>query len=91
MAALSPASQQSLALQGGHMSRPGSEAFLALAHARLAITLRLADDAAKINNLKVPILDASNFRACHREVLLDGVGRDQCKRNLGGHRASAAS
>jgi hypothetical protein len=73
------------------MSPPESEAFLALARARPAITLRRAGDAAKINNLKVPMLDAQNFRGCNREVLLDGVGRDQCKRNLGDHPTPAAS
>ena len=56
LAALSPAWQQSLALQGGPMSAAKSEGFLALAHARQTITLRRADDTAKIPNLKVPTL-----------------------------------
>jgi phosphonate degradation associated HDIG domain protein len=56
--ALSPASVQSLALQGGPMSAAESEAFLALPHARAALSLRRADDAAKIRDLNVPQLDA---------------------------------
>jgi len=58
LAALSPASQQSLALQGGPMSAAQSEAFLALPHAREAITLRRADDAAKVHGLEVQQLDS---------------------------------
>jgi predicted HD phosphohydrolase len=65
LAALSPASQQSLALQGGPMSAAKSEGFLALAHARQTITLRRADDTAKISNPKVPTLDA------YRELIQD--------------------
>lgn len=57
LAALSPASQQSLALQGGPMSAAQSEAFLALPHAREAVALRRADDAAKVRGLAVPALD----------------------------------
>ena len=57
MAALSPSSVESLALQGGPMSAAESETFLALPHAREALTLRRADDAAKISALKVPKLD----------------------------------
>jgi len=57
LAALSPASRQSLALQGGPMSAAESKAFLAIPHAREAIVLRRADDAAKISGLKVPGLD----------------------------------
>ncbi len=59
-AALSPASQQSLALQGGPMSASEAEAFLALPHARAALVLRHADDAAKVRDLKVP--EASAYR-----------------------------
>jgi len=55
--ALSPASVESLALQGGPMSPLEAEAFLALPHAREAITLRHADDAAKVEGLAVPALD----------------------------------
>jgi phosphonate degradation associated HDIG domain protein len=57
LAALSPASVESLALQGGPMSANEAEAFLALPHAREAITLRHADDAAKVEGLAVPDLD----------------------------------
>jgi predicted HD phosphohydrolase len=55
---LSPASLQSLALQGGAMSATEAEAFLALPHAREGLTLRRADDAAKIEELEVPQLAA---------------------------------
>jgi [1-hydroxy-2-(trimethylamino)ethyl]phosphonate dioxygenase len=54
---LSPASKQSLALQGGPMTAMEAEAFLPLPHAREAVTLRHADDAAKIPGLKVPALE----------------------------------
>jgi phosphonate degradation associated HDIG domain protein len=57
LAELSPASIESLALQGGPMSAAEAEAFLALAHAREAITLRHADDAAKVRGLAVPALE----------------------------------
>jgi predicted HD phosphohydrolase len=58
MSALSPASQQSLALQGGPMSPAEAEAFLSSPHAAAAITLRHADDAAKVRGLEVPQLNA---------------------------------
>jgi phosphonate degradation associated HDIG domain protein len=58
LAALSPASVQSLRLQGGPMSSAEAEAFLASPHARDAITLRHADDAAKVEGLAVPALDS---------------------------------
>jgi [1-hydroxy-2-(trimethylamino)ethyl]phosphonate dioxygenase len=64
LAALSPASQQSLALQGGSMNAAESEAFLALPHAREAITLRRADDAAKVPGLEVQQLDAYRPLIC---------------------------
>jgi len=57
LAALSAASVKSLALQGGPMSAGEVEAFLALPHAREAVTLRHADDAAKVKGLAVPELD----------------------------------
>jgi phosphonate degradation associated HDIG domain protein len=57
LVALSPASKQSLALQGGPMSAAESEIFLALPHAREAISLRRADDAAKVRDLEVAQLD----------------------------------
>lgn len=58
LAALSPASVESLALQGGPMSGAETDAFLALTHAREALKLRRADDAAKIKGLETPALDA---------------------------------
>jgi phosphonate degradation associated HDIG domain protein len=58
LAALSPASVESLALQGGPMSADEAEAFLAWPHASEAIVLRHADDAAKVKGLAVPELDS---------------------------------
>jgi phosphonate degradation associated HDIG domain protein len=55
--ALSPASVESLALQGGPMSAAEAEAYLQLPHAREALRLRRADDAAKIAGLTVPELE----------------------------------
>ena len=55
---LSPASVESLALQGGPMSEAEAEAFMALPHAREAVILRRADDAAKVKGLEVPALDS---------------------------------
>ncbi|HLY41198.1 MAG TPA: HD domain-containing protein [Terracidiphilus sp.] len=57
-AGLSPASVESLALQGGPMTEAEAQAFLALPNSRDAITLRHADDAAKIQNLQVPALES---------------------------------
>lgn len=58
LAALSPASVASLALQGGPMTAAEAEAFLALPHAQEALVLRHADDAAKVPGLAVPELAA---------------------------------
>jgi predicted HD phosphohydrolase len=57
LTALSPASVESLDLQGGPMSALEAEAFLALPHAREALIVRRADDAAKVQGLEVPQLD----------------------------------
>ncbi|HVZ84660.1 MAG TPA: HD domain-containing protein [Terracidiphilus sp.] len=57
LAALSPASVESLALQGGPMTASEAEAFLALPHGQAAVTLRHADDAAKAPGLAVPQLE----------------------------------
>jgi len=57
LAALSPASVESLGLQGGPMTAAEAEAFLRLPHAREAVTLRHADDAAKVRGLAVPALE----------------------------------
>ena len=54
MAELSPASMESLALQGGPMSNSESSVFLALPNAHDATALRRADDAAKVRGLTVP-------------------------------------
>jgi phosphonate degradation associated HDIG domain protein len=58
LAALSPASMESLALQGGPMSAAEAEAYLALPHAREALSLRRADDSAKVPGLSVPGLES---------------------------------
>lgn len=58
LSALSYASAVSLELQGGPMTAAEAEAFLALPHACEALTLRRADDAAKVQGLAVPQLDA---------------------------------
>jgi [1-hydroxy-2-(trimethylamino)ethyl]phosphonate dioxygenase len=57
-ASLSPASVESLTLQGGAMSPEEADAFLAVAHARDAIALRHGDDAAKVPGLAVPPLES---------------------------------
>jgi gamma-butyrobetaine dioxygenase len=56
LAALSQASVESLALQGGPMTSAEAEEYLALPHARDALRLRQADDAAKVKGLAVPAL-----------------------------------
>lgn len=58
LTALSHASVESLDLQGGPMSAAEAEEFLGLPHAREALTVRRADDAAKVQGLEVPQLDA---------------------------------
>jgi phosphonate degradation associated HDIG domain protein len=58
LAQLSPASVESLALQGGPMTANEAQAFLAMPHAHEAVVLRRADDAAKVRSLQVPALDA---------------------------------
>jgi phosphonate degradation associated HDIG domain protein len=58
MAELSPSSVESLALQGGPMSATEAEAWIAAPHAREAVRLRRADDAAKIAGLVVPELES---------------------------------
>jgi len=57
LAGLSFASVQSLDLQGGPMTAAEAEAFLQLPHARESLTVRRADDAAKVQGLEVPRLD----------------------------------
>jgi [1-hydroxy-2-(trimethylamino)ethyl]phosphonate dioxygenase len=57
MGELSPASAESLALQGGPMTAAEAEEYLAAPHAREAMELRRADDAAKIAGLDVPDLE----------------------------------
>jgi [1-hydroxy-2-(trimethylamino)ethyl]phosphonate dioxygenase len=60
LASLSPASVESLALQGGTMTADEAAAFMAQPHAEQAVVLRHADDAAKVAGLKVPEL--GNYR-----------------------------
>lgn len=57
MAGLSPASIESLALQGGPMTEFEAGQFLTAPHAREAVQLRRADDEAKIAGLDVAGLD----------------------------------
>ena len=61
---LSPASQQSLELQGGRMSLTEANEFQQLPHFRAAIRLRLWDEAAKVPGLAVPDLES------YRELLI---------------------
>ena len=60
VASLSPASVESLALQGGPMTTEEAAEFMALPHAEQAVALRHADDAAKVAGLKVTEL--GNYR-----------------------------
>ncbi len=57
LAALSPSSIESLALQGGPMGATEAEAFLEIPYAHQALMVRRADDAAKVPGLKVPRLE----------------------------------
>ncbi len=63
-AALSPASVESLALQGGPMTEEEAKSFLELSHAQEAVALRHADDAAKVPGLKVPELGSYRALVC---------------------------
>ncbi|MDA0267681.1 MAG: HD domain-containing protein [Cyanobacteria bacterium] len=56
-AALSPASQLSLELQGGIFSELAATAFIQQAHASAAVQLRRWDDLAKVAQLETPDLD----------------------------------
>ena len=58
MKTLSPSSLESLALQGGAMTVAQAGEYLAEPHAREAVWLRRADDAAKIVGLAVPPLES---------------------------------
>jgi predicted HD phosphohydrolase len=58
LAGFSPASLESLALQGGPMTAFEAEEYLVLPHAREALNLRRADDAAKVPSLPVPGLES---------------------------------
>ena len=62
LAALPPASPQRLALEGGPMSAAEPEGFLSLAHPCQTITLRRADNTAKMSHLKVPTLESTKSR-----------------------------
>lgn len=61
MASLSPASVQSLALQGGPFTRADARAFADLPFAQNAVRLRRWDDSAKTPGLEVP--GAEHYRA----------------------------
>ncbi|MEX2287817.1 MAG: phosphonate degradation HD-domain oxygenase [Planctomycetaceae bacterium] len=58
--ALSPASVQSLALQGGPFTPDEVDAFQRLEHSQQALRLRLWDEIAKVENLATP--DLEHFR-----------------------------
>jgi phosphonate degradation associated HDIG domain protein len=58
---LSPASVQSLHLQGGPFNHKEAEQFACLSHSRCAVQLRRWDDHAKVPGLNVPPLD--HYRA----------------------------
>jgi len=62
LAQLSPASIQSLSLQGGPFSRDEARAFESQAYFRQTVQLRRWDDAAKIPGLIVPGLDSYRSR-----------------------------
>ncbi len=62
LAQLSPASIQSLSLQGGPFSPDEARAFESQAYFRQAVRLRRWDDAAKIPGLSVPSLDSYRSR-----------------------------
>lgn len=66
--ALSAASVQSLALQGGPMDAAERVAFDARSHARAAITLRGLDDAAKDTDAVVP--DLESYRPLLRALVV---------------------
>jgi phosphonate degradation associated HDIG domain protein len=71
LASLSPASVQSLALQGGPMSPSDAEAFLMLPYGEAAARLRRWDDRAKIPGLPTPPL--SHYRTYLDQVLSHGT------------------
>lgn len=55
--ALSPASQQTLQLQGGAFSAEAAQQFIQQPHARIAVQLRRWDEAAKVADLPTPELE----------------------------------
>lgn len=70
--ALSQVSTQTLALQGGAMTPAEAAAFAAAPHARDAVMLRRADEAAKVPGRAVPGLDA--WRPILRRVAASACG-----------------
>jgi phosphonate degradation associated HDIG domain protein len=68
---LSPASLQSLALQGGPMTEPEVRSFEARPHYRAAVRLRGWDDQAKVPGLPVPGLE--HYRSRLEAMSLGGV------------------
>jgi gamma-butyrobetaine dioxygenase len=67
LAQLSPASQQSLRLQGGPFDAAAVRAFARGPHAQAAAALRRWDDAAKVPGLVVP--DLEHYRPCLEQAL----------------------
>jgi phosphonate degradation associated HDIG domain protein len=73
---LSPASQRSLALQGGPFSAAQADAFLALPHAAEAVRLRRYDDLAKVPAAVTP--DLAHYAGLLRTVAAEfASGRTQ--------------
>jgi phosphonate degradation associated HDIG domain protein len=66
--ALSPASKQSLELQGGVFDRAQATAFMALPFALESVRLRRYDDMAKVKDLKAPAL--SHFKSYLESVMV---------------------
>ena len=73
--ALSPASRQSLELQGGPFDRSGLASFAEQPFAHEAVRLRRWDDRAKTPGLEVPDLD-------HYALMMVQVSRNSSKRNM---------
>jgi len=68
-AALSPASEHSLVLQGGPFTPAEAEAFHAGPHASSAISLRRWDDEAKVPGMKLTALSH------YRPIMIDAMAR----------------
>ena len=72
---LSPASQRSLALQGGPFSEAQAQAFYALPHAQEAVRLRRYDDLAKVPAAVTP--DLTHYAGLLRSVSAEFAAQQQ--------------